>query len=322
MTQKAFVRPLLMALTLLLCTAPVAEAAGDPYANPEGRRLSVKEACQRIGTKLGSVSIRDCLKQKLRHTGSYSVNGTPILMKEYPPLKNRRPRGRILVIGGIHGDEYSSVSIAFRWLEKLNRHHSGLFHWHVAPLVNPDGLLQRKSSRMNARGVDLNRNFSTPNWAVEAPDYWVNRTRRDPRRYPGTAALSEPESRWIAEEIETFKPDVIVSIHAPYGLLDFDGPPKNPPQKLGSLYLSPLGTYPGSLGRYAGMHKRIPIITIELQYAGIMPSKSEIRNIWMDLVRWLSRNVRPEMRRVHGRDSRPFNMLDPNNLESWEESLS
>ncbi|ABK42572.1 peptidase M14, carboxypeptidase A [Magnetococcus marinus MC-1] len=283
-----------LALVFFLGCPPV--QAGDTGALSP--LLSMEQTCQRIGNKLGSVSVQDCLSQELRPTGGYSVGGIPILVKEYPPLGQRLPRGRILVLGGIHGDEYSSVSITFRWLEKLNLYHSGLFHWRVAPLTNPDGLLQENSVRMNAHGVDLNRNFGTPDWADKALEYWEKDTLRDPRRYPGPAPLSEPESRWIAQEIESFKPDVIVSIHAPYGLLDFDGPPKNPPKRLGSLYLSPLGTYPGSLGRYAGMYKKIPIITIELKYAGIMPSNSEIRNIWMDLVRWLSRNVNPATRQV------------------------
>ena len=32
--------------------------------------------------------------------------------------------GRVLLIGGIHGDEYSSVTIVFKWLSILDRHHS------------------------------------------------------------------------------------------------------------------------------------------------------------------------------------------------------
>ncbi|WP_085442070.1 M14 family murein peptide amidase A [Magnetofaba australis] len=274
-----------------LLTLSVESARANPYQESPGPLLNADQTCQLIGTKLGSVSTRDCLAENLQPTGSYSVNGLPILIKEYPPLPERKPRGRILVIGGIHGDEYSSVSVVFRWLRTLNEHHSGLFHWRIAPLTNPDGLLRMESQRMNANGVDLNRNFPTPNWAAEAPDYWINSTKRDPRRYPGSAPLSEPESRWIAKEIEAFQPDCIVSIHAPFGILDFDGPPKNPPKRFGPLYLSLLGTYPGSLGRYAGLHKRIPIITIELKHAGIMPSQMESRHIWGDLVRWLSQNI-------------------------------
>ncbi|MDQ6972463.1 MAG: M14 family murein peptide amidase A [Mariprofundaceae bacterium] len=226
----------------------------------------------------------------MQASSAVSNQGLAILLREYPPLKSRAPQARILMIGGIHGDEYSSVSIVFKWMKKLDRYHSGLFHWHIVPLLNPDGLLQRHSSRLNANGVDLNRNFPTPDWQAQTRDYWQNRTHKDPRRYPGKAALSEPESRWLYEEIRRFKPDAIVSVHAPYGVLDFDGPPK-PPRKMGYLHLQLLGTYPGSLGNCAGVQHRIPVVTMELPHAGIMPSRGEISRMWGDLIHWMRHNI-------------------------------
>jgi protein MpaA len=246
--------------------------------------------CRRIGNKLGSVSYEDCKKLDLNWTGSRSVKQAPILFKEYPPLARRQPLGKILLLGGIHGDEYSSVSIVFKWLNTLEQYHSGLFHWRIVPLLNPDGLLQQNSTRTNANGVDLNRNFPVPDWENTALDYWIKRTYQNPRQYPGPEQLSEPESTWLAEEINRFQPDVIVSVHAPHGVVDYDGP-ENGPYKLGRLYLSLLGTYPGSLGNYAGLQKKIPVVTIELPYAGIMPGPTEISDIWVDLVRWLTNNV-------------------------------
>ena len=233
-------------------------------------------------------------------SGEHSVSGTPILVAEYPPVESRQPLGRVLLFGGIHGDEYSSVSIVFRWLETLDKFHSGLFHWRIVPLLNPDGLLRRDSQRMNEHGVDLNRNFPSPNWDVEAPAYWINRTYRNPRRYPGPSALSEPESRWLHDEIERFKPSVIVSVHAPSHVVDYDGP-SDPPERLGPLYLKLMGTYPGSLGRFAGVHKRLPVVTIELPSAGIMPSPAEQEKIWMDLVRYLRTSVPKAERRSAAR---------------------
>jgi len=195
-----------------------------------------------------------------------------------------------LLIGGIHGDEYSSVSVTFKWLTLLNRFHSGLFHWRIAPMLNPDGLLRPKSQRMNSRGVDLNRNFPCPDWHSATKDYWERRTSKNPRRYPGEGPLSEPESKWLADEIERFKPDVIISVHAPHNILDFDGPP-DPPERLGPLHLKLLGTYPGSLGRYAGVQNGLPVVTLELPSAGSMPSTQEQRSIWVDLVSWLKKRV-------------------------------
>jgi len=274
--------PILLALLILL---PVSAFAGN-----NGASALVVTECNSIGRKLGSVSVRECLHENMKDSGAYSVKGQPILIKDYPPLHNRTPQARILLIGGIHGDEYSSVSVVFKWMKTLDRYHSGLFHWHIIPLANPDGLLQKHSQRLNAHGVDLNRNFPTPDWYHETRDYWQRRTGKDPRRYPGTDPLSEPESRWLYEEIRRFKPQAIISVHAPYGVLDFDGPPRSP-DKLGYLYLKLIGTYPGSLGNCAGVQHHIPVITVELPRAGTMPSGRNISRMWRDLVRWLKRNI-------------------------------
>lgn len=252
-------------------------------------QMSVADVCKKTAKKLASVSYKEC-SIGLKLTGAESVQGIPILIKEYPPLPPRKPQARVLVVGGIHGDEYSSVSVVYKWLSKLERYHSGLFHWKVVPLLNPDGLLRKKSQRMNANGVDLNRNFPTRDWHEQSEHYWVKRTRRNPRRYPGKDPLSEPETRWLYNLVKEFKPDVIVAVHAPYGVLDFDGPPR-PPKRLGQLYLNLLGAYPGSLGNYAGVEQNIPVITIELKHAGIMPSRNEISHIWVDMVRWLRKNT-------------------------------
>ncbi len=266
-------------LVIFLCSIVLAE-----------EESLVEKQCNRIGNKLGSVSIQDCLDMELSVTEGETVKGDTILIKEYPPLENRQPLGEVLLIGGTHGDEYSSVSIVFKWLKILNKHHSGLFHWHIVPLLNPDGLLRKKSQRMNGNNVDLNRNFPIPNWQDTAIKYWIEEKGKDPRYYPGPEALSEPESNWLVGHINTFRPDVIVAIHAPYGVIDHDGP-RDAPNKLGSLYLSYLGTYPGSLGNFAGIQRQIPVITVELSYAGIMPTEEEIANIWRDLVAWLRKNI-------------------------------
>lgn len=250
----------------------------------------VASECRRISGKLASIGHEECMERALQLSDGRTVAGAPILVKEYPPLAPRRPQGRVLLIGGIHGDEYSSVSIVFKWMRTLDAHHSGLFHWRFVPLLNPDGLLQAESQRMNANGVDLNRNFPMPEWETVAHEYWVNRTDRNPRRYPGERPLSEPESRWLVQQIDAFDPDVIVTVHAPHGVVDYDGP-RDGPYKLGRLYLSLLGTYPGSLGNYAGVQRRIPVVTVELPYAGLMPKPGEIADIWRDLVQWLGRNI-------------------------------
>jgi len=273
----------LLKTTLLIFLFPL-------VLNADTNNHIVKNQCEKIGNKLGSVSIQECMDMKFSTTEGQSVKGDPILIKEYPPLENRLPLGKVLLIGGTHGDEYSSVSVVFKWLNILNKHHSGLFHWHIVPLLNPDGLLRKNSQRMNENNVDLNRNFPIPDWENTAIKYWIDKKGKDPRYYPGPEALSEPESNWLVGHINTFRPDVIVAIHAPYGVIDHDGP-RAAPDKFGSLPLSYLGTYPGSLGNFAGVQRQIPTITVELSYAGIMPTKEEISNIWGDMVGWLRKNI-------------------------------
>ena len=250
----------------------------------------INDICRQISSKLSSVSLKECLDQKLQHFGDFSNQQRPLTIKEYPPLEQRSPQARILMLGGIHGDEYSSVSIMFKWMSILDKYHSGLFHWKILPLVNPDGLLQKKSQRMNANGVDLNRNFSTAANQSSSLNYWKKHTYRDPRRYPGKNPMSEVETLWVNDLINEFKPDAVIAVHAPYGIVDFDGP-HTPPTHLGPLHLRLLGTYPGSLGDFAGSQKNIPVLTVELAYAGIMPSNKEVARIWTDLVRWLKLNI-------------------------------
>lgn len=295
--QSKHLRPLFrsasVCFALFILLSATAVSASDSFLTQQVIASetpdSIIEQCTRIGNKLGSVTTMQCLDRKLVDSGARSVNGQAIMMKDYPPLSGREPISRVLLIGGTHGDEYASVSVVFKWMQTLDIYHSGMFHWHVAPLINPDALLQKRSQRLNAHGVDLNRNMPTPEWHEKTRKYW-NRVGKDPRRYPGEAPLSEPESRWLYEEIRSFKPHVIISVHAPFGVLDFDGPPAGP-RNVGHLHLKLVGTYPGSLGNSAGVQHHIPVVTVELPHAGIMPSKGQISRMWIDIVAWLRDNT-------------------------------
>ncbi len=223
-----------------------------------------------------------------------SVKGQTLWVRDLPVPDAKL---RVLVVGGIHGDELSSASLALHWIA-MAKEIPAQTHWRFVPLLNPDGLLTSPARRTNARGVDLNRNFPTPKWDKEAPIYWEKKVKRDPRRWPGPRPLSEPESKYLHDEMERFKPDMIVSIHAPYGVLDFDGPTK-PPAKLGRLYLDQVGIFPGSLGNYGGIHKGMPVVTIELPSAFRTPLAAEMRQMWLDLLRWQSERLLAGAPAVH-----------------------
>lgn len=249
-------------------------------------------ACNDFSSKIPNLRPTVCEAAQLQDMKARSVQGRVIWGRDVQP---EGAKLRVLVLGGIHGDEMSSSSLVFHWIELATTPLADMpqpIHWRFIPSLNPDGLFARPSKRVNAHGVDLNRNFPTPNWARDARVYWESRTKRDPRRWPGSKPLSEPESRFLYEQMDSFKPNLIVSVHAPYGLLDFDGPAVAP-SRLGRLYLDQVGIYPGSLGNYGGIHKGVPVVTIELGSAFRAPLDTETRQMWLDLLRWTSDRLGP-----------------------------
>jgi murein peptide amidase A len=290
-TLSRALKPTIAGLFLTLA-APVVLAQTDP--------------CLDLIKNVQGVVSSDCRAAALKPTGARSVNGLPLLQREVHANEQAAssvktiaavpstftatlPPVKVLVLGGIHGDEMSSVALVFRWIALAQAQPAGI-HWRFVPALNPDGLLQNKPTRVNANKVDLNRNFPTPGWQHEAAEHWVQRTRKDPRRWPGNTAQSEPETRFVVQTMSQWKPDLIVSIHAPYAVLDFDGPVE-PPHRLGKLILDRVGIFPGSLGNYGGMHRNVPVVTLELPQANRLPPDAEVRQMWADLLKWTDQRL-------------------------------
>lgn len=244
--------------------------------------------CIDFYTRLPNVSRALCESAQLQTSAARSVKGRTIYTRDLGPVAAPL---RVLVVGAMHGDELSSASLALHWLH-LAQLEAAPIYWRFIPALNPDGLFGRPARRMNAHGVDLNRNFPTPNWARESVAYWEKKVRKDPRRWPGKSALSEPESRFLFEQMQSFRPDLVVSIHAPYGVLDFDGPVPAP-TRLGRLHLEQLGVFPGSLGNYGGLQKGMPVVTVELANAQRTPTTAEMQQMWLDLHRWIGKTIIP-----------------------------
>ncbi len=288
--------PAFIILLAFVVTAVWLLSVWKPQSVPEKPQQTAQtetqpEWCEQLVKRLPTVSKEMCQGIGLQPTGSSSVKGFPILARDYAADGKKQEPLRVLLISGIHGDEPTSAAIVFRWLQAMHLPIAHSMQWRVAPVVNPDGLFAMPQTRVNANGIDLNRNFLTPNWEIDAPKYWQKRTGSDPRRYPGRAPLSEPESRWVHDTIESFRPHVVISVHAPLGELDFDGPNDDPPRRFGKLMYNRIGVYPGSLGNYGGVHRQIPVITIELENAQQMPTDEEVKRIWRDMVIWISRNI-------------------------------
>ncbi|MDH4447097.1 MAG: M14 family zinc carboxypeptidase [Acidovorax sp.] len=294
---------------------PAAPAAKPPLAAAD----EAAAACELLLPRLPDVSRAQCVATQLQSSGAQSRQGTPLYWRDVlqpaavPASRASHRQGaeplRVLVVGAMHGDELTAASLALRWIGMAAAEGAASLpspempvaqgasaertpaaapvHWRFIPVLNPDGLLAPKPTRVNAGGVDLNRNFPTPGWAQDAPVYWEKRTRKDPRRWPGHEPLSEPESRFLHQQMEQFRPQLVVSIHAPYGVLDFDGP-HDPPARLGRLRMDKLGVFPGSLGHYGGLHRGVPVVTIELEHALLMPAEAEVRAMWRDLRQWMN----------------------------------
>jgi protein MpaA len=107
-----------------------------------------------------------------------------------------------LIVGQIHGDEPAGRRVAA--LLRARKDVAGVDLW-VIDSVNPDGA--RRGTRQNARGVDLNRNWSA-RW---------KRTARGNRYWGGPKPFSEPETRAMRAFITRIKPDVSIWYHQPYG---------------------------------------------------------------------------------------------------------
>lgn len=279
--MKFFSKCLVLAVVILFAPTPFATEA-------------VGTSCADFVRVVPNLKLQQCMDAGLVDMQARSTKKRVLWGKDWT---DEDAKLRVMVVGGIHGDEMSSVSLVFHWME-LARHPLAdtplPIAWRFIPSLNPDGLLTRPAKRVNANGVDLNRNFPTPNWVRDARRYWETRTRKDPRRWPGSKPLSEPESQFLFDQMNSFKPHLIVSVHAPYGVLDFDGPAV-PPSRLGRLYLDQVGIFPGSLGNFSGVHKGVPVVTIELPSAVRTPTDAEMRQMWIDLLRWTTERLGPSI---------------------------
>jgi len=162
--------------------------------------------------------------------------------------ENSKP---ILVIGVFHGEEPQGK---FLIDEYLKTHSSNLL---FIPCLNPDGMQFGK--RTNANDVDLNRNYPTKNWQLTEKNEF----------FGGESPASEIETKFMVEILEEYKPELILALHAPFKIVNYDGPAKEIAEKISKIINYPVEASigyptPGSFGTYCGVERNIPTITLEL----------------------------------------------------------
>lgn len=148
-------------------------------------------------------------------TIGYSAQGRPIYAWKFGSGVSK-----VLYVGNLHGDEKSAKYTLDSWIqeldysaEKIPANRSVI----VIPSLNPDGFAQ--STRKNARGVDLNRNFPANDWKsdVKMPngEFAVGGG--------GSSPLSEPESQVLSSYILSQRPDRILSYHSKASIVSANG---------------------------------------------------------------------------------------------------
>jgi protein MpaA len=169
----------------------------------------------------------------------------------------------VLIIGVVHGDEPQGKLLIEKYLQNSkSKQIPSLF----IPCLNPDGLAL--GTRTNANRVDLNRNFPTKNWGQNEGE---NATCDDETTayYGGKSPASEIETKFVISVIEKFHPKLILTLHAPYKVVNYDGDAKIYAQQISEIINYPIEESigyptPGSFGTWAGVERNIPIITLEL----------------------------------------------------------
>ena len=154
----------------------------------------------------------------------------------------------VIVIGVFHGDEPQGEILINNYF-KITKNTNLL----MIPRLNAC------NKRTNQNGVDLNRNFPTKNWELTIKNEY----------FGGLTPASEKETQFIIDTIKKFNPKIILTLHAPYKIVNYDGPYHPIIKDIAEILKYPIETSigyptPGSFGTWAGIENNITTITLEL----------------------------------------------------------
>ena len=233
----------------------------------------------------------NCDNFKWNHVRNSNL-GTPLIWSVFGDESSELAKSNTtLVLCGVHGDEITPIKFCWDLINELKLMkdlQDKLIV--VAPLVAPDSFFIAKPTRTNGRGVDVNRNFPTSDWHSDAIKRWKQNLKSDKRKFPGQKPASEQETIFQMNLVLRYKPNKVISVHAPLTLLDYDGPSlRAEAGKNASILLEQMSSkasgykvsnypiFPGSLGNWAGKEKHIPTYTLELPNS----NPSETDKFWM-----------------------------------------
>jgi len=141
----------------------------------------------------------------------HSINGLPLKVYTFGSGEHER-----MIIAGIHGgDEWNTVTLANQLIAYVNQHPEIIpsdVTLYILRNLNPDGETRAHDQygRVNANGVDLNRNFPT-NWS---PDWDRAGCWNYLPTTSGSAAGSESETQALMNFIEGHHIEALISYHS------------------------------------------------------------------------------------------------------------
>lgn len=178
-------------MTVLLTALALLTGAHDP--SPGAGFLAFARTPRRPGNLVGRAG----------RVGR-SIDGRPIELRQFGDPKWS---GELLVFGCIHGDECAATGIEPLGSGGCPDPSADIF---FVQNLNPDGSAAR--SRLNGRGVDLNRNFASQ---------WRSGGRAGDPEYSGPRPFSEPETRLAARIIRALRPAATIWFHQYHGRRPF-----------------------------------------------------------------------------------------------------
>ena len=178
----------------------------------------------------------------------------------------------LYLIGGTHGDEVEGVYVLdqlFKWLQSDEVQMD--LPIVCLPILNVDG--HEGQTRVNAHGVDLNRNYPTSNWDPSFEEDKYN---------PGPEALSEPENQYLIKLLDKFPPYLVLSFHSWKPTINYNGDSKDVAE-----FLSRYNNYsicddigyptPGSFGTFVPEKYGAGVITFECP---LLKEGKTLKEIW------------------------------------------